>query len=1495
MSKYVTFKRTALLMLMFLLAWCLPMKGESNGYSLSVFERNIFFPVNSNYRSESCLFKPAGAPSTIYALFKWNDPTAGDKFQVSVNDSSFEQTSDSFWFTIDESNSNYVQFNYSELSATVGDSAAYTVSLYASQDATGTALATFTGCLKAVSFKTTWSSNAVRGNVGEDIPVSLQITEIGGFETTNMELRIYKMEGLTLSCSSATLQESETSNEYILPIADLQTENSFSFTLKAEKELSSKVFNPRFYKGEDLILGSSVPVVIPYTVSSADSVGLMKIGTDNNNPVIEEYVKNRAWLSGETNDKISTWWYNVSPDRLRNLSLLHWKDSLTVLDVTPFDSLTSLFINGCNISSLDLSSLTHLQTVYLLNTKLPSFSAVKFPTNGITTIEGNIKIENLGDPIEGSTYREMTAGDTIDLTGYMADSDLFGQSYFTWYDNSGNQVVFDSIATGKYILPTVVESGVRYRCKITTEKYPNWYSETNYIQLKRGAITYSEEDIALLKALAAANPNSVALGQFVADSVKGWEEPWAEYSVDPNRRVAVDWNNETPARIVKLRLREMRGEITSLDLTGFTELEYLDCRDLNSYSNNLEFSTLDLSQNTKLTYLNIGNCRFSSLDLSNNPLLEQIYANSNKFETLDLSKHSSLQYLSIYSCDSLRGIDFTKFSSLKFLDIGGTTYFGEIAKNPLQTITNLYCNYTNYELLDFSKYPNLRGYGVPSNIEELDVSGTSGLTYLDMGGSKVRYSTLTKPEGTNIGTGCNSRMRIPGLENIYTEENPLYTIHKGDTIDLSSEAYVGTVASIYKWIDVTSATEVEENTIFEPIEGQLGKFVYNGNGTVGRQYRCCIMNQTYNSNLWFHGSLSYNNGGAWNVWTYSIKFSGTYNSSEIAALEQIINQIDDEGLTAWWQSGEWKYETNITYQSSRTSPERFAIGWTLESSTGELHLTALDIRFFDGLKELDASVFTKLNSLSVMNCPNLETLSASGCANLKSFGCCSPYTGTTRSLTSVTLPENKESLTSVCVRGETKLTSLDLTDYKNLKYIDLLASDLSPINLADFDSLRDYYVPLKTTQVDLTKAANLEWFIPIYSQLKYSDVTVEPGKTYRCTKDGDPDKWGGSPTYIKVEGLREDMLEPTTYVYRTPYYAVANGEQIDLLAERVINGNVTTVTGYAYDRSSNAKKELTVAYDESGKLSIEGAQPNDRFDIKFANATFAYWYMHLQGHIYTVDGDANLDSEVDVRDVVVTANHIVKDSTNMLPDSLFGFNQADVNYSKVLDVTDVQGIINLILGKPVTKSLDLRATIPSVELFVENGILYMNAEAPVAAVQLELGGVTKAESLLGKAATFTQVSAVNETVRIIGYNMNGETIPAGKSALMKWTEGATLVNVVLSDSKAESLNVITKGIPTANETITVTAGKPEIVNYPNPFQSTTTLVYQLDEAVDKAFVQVYALNGALVDVVSGLDTQAGENRYVYSTRLAAGTYFYRLVTQKQGVTTYSKSNIFMIK
>ena len=87
----------------------------------------------------------------------------------------------------------------------------------------------------------------------------------------------------------------------------------------------------------------------------------------------------------------------------------------------------------------------------------------------------------------------------------------------------------------------------------------------------------------------------------------------------------------------------------------------------------------------------------------------------------------------------------------------------------------------------------------------------------------------------------------------------------------------------------------------------------------------------------------------------------------------------------------------------------------------------------------------------------------------------------------------------------------------------------------------------------------------------------------------------------------------------------------------------------------------------------------------------------------------------------------------------------------------------------------------------------------------------------------------------------------------------------------------------------------EINNYPNPFRGTTTLVYRLDEAVDNAFIQVYALNGSLVAVVSGLYTEAGENRFVYSTRLTGGTYIYRLVTQKGGCTNYSKSNTFIIK
>lgn len=48
MNKYVVFKRTALLMLMFLMAWCLPMKGQDvNIYQLTNMHGNQYWDTRA--------------------------------------------------------------------------------------------------------------------------------------------------------------------------------------------------------------------------------------------------------------------------------------------------------------------------------------------------------------------------------------------------------------------------------------------------------------------------------------------------------------------------------------------------------------------------------------------------------------------------------------------------------------------------------------------------------------------------------------------------------------------------------------------------------------------------------------------------------------------------------------------------------------------------------------------------------------------------------------------------------------------------------------------------------------------------------------------------------------------------------------------------------------------------------------------------------------------------------------------------------------------------------------------------------------------------------------------------------------------------------------------------------------------------------------------------------------------------------------------------------
>lgn len=78
--------------------------------------------------------------------------------------------------------------------------------------------------------------------------------------------------------------------------------------------------------------------------------------------------------------------------------------------------------------------------------------------------------------------------------------------------------------------------------------------------------------------------------------------------------------------------------VTSIDISANSSLLYLECT-------SCELSELDLSQNTTLETVICGRNHLEQLDLSNNASLTKLICNNNLFTTLDLSANPALTYM----------------------------------------------------------------------------------------------------------------------------------------------------------------------------------------------------------------------------------------------------------------------------------------------------------------------------------------------------------------------------------------------------------------------------------------------------------------------------------------------------------------------------------------------------------------------------------------------------------------------------------------------------------------------------------------------------------------------------------------------------------------------------------------------------------------------------------------------------------------------------------
>ena len=197
-------------------------------------------------------------------------------------------------------------------------------------------------------------------------------------------------------------------------------------------------------------------------------------------------------------------------------------------------------------------------------------------------------------------------------------------------------------------------------------------------------------------------------------------------AIDDNRDGIL---SQTERERVKTIFLDNAGNIS--DLTGikyFPNLENLNCA-LNP------LTSLDVSNNTALTFLNCNYNQLTGLDLSKNTALDTLCCSGNKLTSLDLSKNTALT--SLY-CDSnqLTGLDLSKNTALTSLYCESNQLTSlDLSGNA--NLTRLSCSSNLLTSLDVSNNPKLILLECERNLlTSLDLSQNTALTILDCSGNK---------------------------------------------------------------------------------------------------------------------------------------------------------------------------------------------------------------------------------------------------------------------------------------------------------------------------------------------------------------------------------------------------------------------------------------------------------------------------------------------------------------------------------------------------------------------------------------------------------------------------------------------------------------------------------------------------------------------------------------------------------------------------------------
>jgi hypothetical protein len=398
------------------------------------------------------------------------------------------------------------------------------------------------------------------------------------------------------------------------------------------------------------------------------------------------------------------------------------------------------------------------------------------------------------------------------------------------------------------------------------------------------------------------------------------------------------------------------------------------------------------------------------------------------------------------------------------------------------------------------------------------------------------------------------------------------------------------------------------------------------------------------------------------------------------------------------------------------------------------------------------------------------------------------------------------------------------------------------------------------------------------------------------------------PTKVDIDSfVRTDAISGFTMYTNLDSLAHSLGEVTVLvfgLASQTIPAGIETVLYAAFSVDANAPPGEVPLQLENAREATNPGEPSQSLGIvdgKFVIDMF---------------GDANIDRSVDIADVVSTVAFIL----GKIDFTSRQFMAADVVPNDTINVADLVGLINIILGRwPGPSPSSYLGPMATVKLDYEDlkpgttgevNVL-ANLQVRVAGAQIKIDYDPKQLSFEAPQLSEWSDKFIAEykdnkqgKLTVLLYNLSNDPISRGEGKFLS-------LPVTVSPNSIDKIKLGIDEIVLADQNaveIPVDYGKTSVPkafelsqNYPNPFNPTTTIKYALPsvengEATLPTTLKIYNVLGEVVRTLvdeprsPGIYYQVWDGKDDQGNEVASGIYFYRL---KVGKFSETKKMVLM--